>query len=313
MILQKRHYKMKPTFGNIFLFLSFFFCWQPKSKAGRKEKPTISTITRFGTTSAEKKSDTLDKIVKRIAYINEVQQEHVGWAGMESENYQNFLQLKKIASLQELLTLTKDTNNTVECYAAWALADKSYSKLPTIFAQFIKTNKTVFTFSGCLRSVDPISSELYHRYWSSIDDKLKAKDPLLLQLDSVILYNENSYWLLMTRALENRVYPASYKKRIEDLAFNKGNKEALFYLCTWYRADNYEKIKQSLIIYLRKPDYGKTGFSDYYRTIDELLKFRDSEIEALIIQKLKKDKHWKAEELKFKSLLEDYSIYEDFD
>lgn len=304
---------MKTTFLYIFLFLSFFFCELPKSKAGQKEKSTIPAIMKFSTTSTAKTSDTLDKIVKRIASINEVQQEYVGWAGMESENYQNFLQLKKLATLEKLLTLTKDTNNAVACYAAWALADISYSKLPTIFAQFIKTNKRVYTFSGCLKSVDPVSSELYHRYWSSIDDKLKAKDPLLLQLDSVILYNENSYWLLMTRAFENRVYPASYKNRIEDLAFKKGNKDALFYLCTWYRADNYENIKRSLIAYLKNTDFKKTGSTDYYRTVEDLLKFKDSEIEALIVQKLKKDKLWRVDEQKFKSLLDDYGIYEDFE
>jgi hypothetical protein len=35
----------------------------------------------------------------------------------------------------------------------------------------------------------------------------------------------------------------------------------------------------------------------------ELLKFKDIEIEALIIQKLKKDKHWKYEKERFESQL----------
>ncbi len=97
------------------------------------------------------------------------------------------------------------------------------------------------------------------------------------------------------------------------MAFKQGNREALFYLCNWYRADNYVNIKKSLINYLKKTDFSKTGTTDYYRTLDELLKFRDSEIEALIIQKLKKDRHWNSEEAKFKSLLDNYSIYENFD
>jgi hypothetical protein len=117
----------------------------------------------------------------------------------------------------------------------------------------------------------------------------------------------------MSRALENRVYPSAYKKRIEELAFKKSNQEALFYLCTWYRADNYDNIKKALVKYLQKTDFSTTGITDYYRTIDELLKFRDSEIESLIVQKLRKDKHWKYDDRKFKSLLEDYSIYEKFD
>jgi hypothetical protein len=123
-----------------------------------------------------------------------------------------------------------------------------------------------------------------------VSEKVKATDQLLLQLDSTILYSDNSDWLLMTRAFENRIYPPSYKKRIASLAFKHGNHEALFYLCNWYRADNYNNLKISLISYLKKTDFSKAGTADYYRTLDELLKFRDTKIEKLIIQKLKKTK-----------------------
>jgi hypothetical protein len=37
----------------------------------------------------------LERIVKSIASINEVQYEYVGVEGKRSSNYQNFLQLKK--------------------------------------------------------------------------------------------------------------------------------------------------------------------------------------------------------------------------
>lgn len=255
----------------------------------------------------------LSDIVNKIAAINEVQSAHIGAAGVESDNYRNFLELKKVASTDDLLKLTDNKNNVVACYASMALADKSYPELKTIFFKFLIHDRKVSTFSGCIKSKDNISSELYHQYWNNVDDKAKPTDKMLLQLDSIILYRDNSDWLLMTRALENRVYPLSYKNRIKELAFKQGNRESLFYLCTWYRADNYENIKKSLITYLKKTDFSKTGTSDYYRTLDELLKFRDSEIETLIIQKLRKDKHWKYEEKKFKSLLDDYSIYENFD
>lgn len=235
---------MKITFLYLLIGACLFSCGQSNSKTQPKEKPTISNVTEFDTTSVAKTPDRLKGIVKSIAAINEVQQEHVGFAGTASENYQNFLQLKKAATTEELINLTNDTNNVLACYASWALADKLYSNLSNIFTHFHKKDKTVQTFSGCTKSIDNISSELYHRYWNNVDDKLKATDKLLLQLDSVILYSDNSYWLLMTRAFENRVYPASYKKRIEDLAFKQGNREALSYLCNWYKADNYDKIKK---------------------------------------------------------------------
>jgi hypothetical protein len=259
----------------------------------------------------------LKEIIHKIAEINEVQHQYVGFAGRESENYMNFLQLKKAATTEELISLTQDTNNVVACYAAWALADMSYPGLPGIFTYFLDAHKRVNTFSGCIRSSFYDGSvELYHRYWNnlnlSLTDSIKATDKLLLQLDSIILYR-NSNWLLMSRALENRVYPASYRSRLEHLAFNKGSSEALFYLCTWHRADNYENIKKSLLAYLQKTDFSNTGTTDYYRTLDELLKFRDREIEKLIVEKMKKDRHWKNDEYRFKGLLDEYSIYENLD
>ena len=301
---------MKITFLYLLIFASLFSCGQSKSKTQPKEKPNALSVTTMDTTFIAK---SLERIVKSIASINEVQYEYVGIEGKRSSNYQNFLQLKKVATTDELVKLTNDTNNVVACYASWALADKSYSKLSDILIHFLKEDKSVQTLSGCIISDNNISGELYHRYWNRVSEKVKATDQLLLQLDSTILYSDNSDWLLMTRAFENRIYPPSYKKRIASLAFMHGNHEALFYLCNWYRADNYNNLKISLISYLKKTDFRKAGTADYYRTIDELLKFRDTKIEKLVIQKLKKDKNWKSQEQKFKSLLDDYGIYDNFD
>jgi hypothetical protein len=153
-----------------------------------------------------------------------------------------------------------------------------------------------------------ISCELYHRYWNSVSKRGMATDKMLLQMDSIILYNDSPYWLLTTRALENRVYPSSYKSRIRQLAFEKGNRDAVYYLCNWYKADNYNDLKQALIKYLQRTDFSKTGTTDYYKTVEELLKFGGNDIEKIITQKLQKDKHWKYEEAKFRSLLEENSV-----
>jgi hypothetical protein len=314
---------MKVIFIYIIIFVSLFSCGQTKNKSEENfddilqhepEEKTEKTISnQIDTTHITKIPDRLKKIVKNIATINEVQCEHIGFAGIESENYKNFLQLKQVATVDELVALTNDINNTVACYASWALADIAYSKLPAIFTRFIQTDKTVGTFCGCLQYVSHISVELYYRYWNNIDYKIRDNDSMLFQLDSIILYNKNSDWLLIHRALENRIYPTSYQNRIKDLAFKHGNHDALFYLCTWHKADNYDNIKKALITYLEETDFSKTGINYYYKTIDELLKFGDAEIETLIIQKLNTDKFWKHEKHKFQSLLNNYSIYENFD
>ena len=44
--------------------------------------------------------------------------------------------------------------------------------------------------------------------------------------------------------------------------------------------------------------------------IGELLKFKDEEIEQIIVEKLRKDKHWEFDKQRFVNLLHDNSIYE---
>jgi hypothetical protein len=251
----------------------------------------------------------LMEIVGKIVKVNEVQYEHVGYAGSKSENYQNFNQLKKNASTEDLVELTYNKNATVACYASWALVDMSYGGLKNIFNNFIKQDREVETFNGCIKSVDFISSELYHRYWNSIADTEKSTNKILFQLDSIILYTNNSFWLLMKRALENRVYLQPYKSKISVLAFDKGNIDAIFYLCNWHKAEYADEIKTALVKYLNETDFKKTGTIDYYRTIEALFEFKNPNLRKVIIDKMKKDRHWEMDKERFKYLLEDNYIY----
>lgn len=274
----------------------------------KTDKETISKNSNKDSITFKEAPQKLKTIVDKIAKINEVQEEHVG--GYESRNFKNFKQLKEIATTEELVLLTDNKNATVACYASWALADKSYPKLSVIFNKFIKHDRQVETFSGCLKSQEYISSQLYHRYWKYIDDIKKPTDKILIQLDSIVLYSQNPYWLLMTRAMENRVYQEPYKGQIAILAFEQGNRDAIYYLCNWHKAEYADKIKIALVKYLNKTAFKNTGTTDYYRTVEELFKFKDPTIRKLIIAKMKKDRHWEMEKDRFKYLLEDNYIYD---
>jgi hypothetical protein len=251
----------------------------------------------------------LTAIVERIAKINEVQEEHVGFAGTESENYKNFKQLKEIATTEELVQLTDNKNATVACYSSWALVDRAYPDLKTIFQKYTLQDRQVETFSGCIKSQDNISSELYHRYWNSVNISKRPEDKILLELDSIVIFSKNPYLLLLNRAMENRVYVEPYKSQISILAFEQGQREAIFYLCNWHKAEYADKIKTALVKYLNETEFKNTGTTDYYKTVEELFKFNDPEIRKAIIAKMKKDRHWEMEKERFKYLLSDNYIY----
>ena len=49
-------------------------------------------------------------------------------AGIKPKQYENFEELKKNASKQELLTLTNHSNGVVRCYSFWALASNKNAR-----------------------------------------------------------------------------------------------------------------------------------------------------------------------------------------
>lgn len=252
----------------------------------------------------------LTAIVEKIVKINEVQEEQVGFAGSESENYKNFKQLKEIATTEELIQLTDNKNATVACYASWALADNAYPDLKAIFQKFVLQDKEVVTFSGCIVSENNISSELYHRYWNKVDVSKRPNDKILLELDRIVIFSKKPYWLLLNRALENRIYAEPYKTQISILAFEQGQREAIFYLSNWHKAEFVDRIKIALVKYLNETEFKNTGTTDYYKTVEELFKFNDLEIREVIIAKMKKDRHWEMGKGRFEILLSDNYIYD---
>jgi hypothetical protein len=270
----------------------------------------IFTLIWFLILSGFSYSQSVDEIVKQFISTNEVQYEHIGFGSTKSKLYHDYLTLTQIADNNELIKLTNHNNAVVRCYAGWALIDRKYFRLDSIYQSFLNNDAEVTTYSIDIKGNDNISSEFYHRYWNSLDFKDKAKDSVLFKLDSLTLYNANSDWLLILRALDNRIYAKSYNKQIEFLAFEKNNRQAIFYLSNWYKADYVEKLKPALIKYFQTTDFKNVGVTPYYQVIEELLKYKDEEIEQIIVEKLRKDKHWEFERQRFVNLLHDNSIYE---
>lgn len=249
-------------------------------------------------------------IVSSMEAIDIVQSEFIGYAGAESKNYQNFLALKKNANTDELIELTYYHNHVVACYAAMALADKSYPGIASVFSSFLSKNKKVKTLNGCIGGEDDMASVLYHEYWNKIEDNTRATDKTLLAFDSVILYSNNHDWLIIYRALNNRLYNEPYKSRIATLAFDEGVMDAVYYLCNWHKAEYADRLKTALLWHLKHTDFSETGTTDYYETTQQLFSFKSPDINKQVIDKIKNDRHWEMEKGKFKNLLEENDIYD---
>ncbi len=86
------------------------------------------------------------KIVAQIDMIGEV---HERITSGESSQYDNYLALKKYASVAELLELTKHPSPAVRVYAFWGLTEQSNIDLTALFLEHSYDNKVVPYQLGC--------------------------------------------------------------------------------------------------------------------------------------------------------------------
>lgn len=253
-------------------------------------------------------SQSVKEIINEIEKINEYHHEYVGFSF--GENYKNFETLKSKASIEELVKLTEHRNPVVIAYSANALFDKKYKKADEVFAKILKNDSIVEEITGCLWGEERISNIVYHHYWNSVNVNDRETDKMLIKLDSLSLYNDDTYWLIHLRAFQNRLYTKDYLPQIEYLAFEKLNKQALSYLSNWYKADYKNQTEQALLSYMEKTDFENFGAGYYYEIVEEILKYRNFKNEKIIINKMKKDTSWLPMESNFVSLLEKYGNYE---
>ncbi|PZE15627.1 hypothetical protein DNU06_17100 [Putridiphycobacter roseus] len=279
----------------------FFSCVEKNNSSSLSSQVTEKQLKKFKETP-----ERLSEIVSAIAKINELQASQIGIGGEEGENYKNFRNLKANSTIDELVQLTANKNETVATYAGWALADTNYSDLKTIFNNFILQETIVETYSGCIISEDYSYSSIYYRYYYNLNHSERAKDKILFQLDSSILSSQNSERLLQI-ALENRIYDESYIDRIETLAFEKQNTDALFYLCKWNKSRYATEIRSELVRLLESTDNYTSNY--FYQVIDELFDYKDFETKQIIVQKLKEDRAWESKENRFIYLLNENNIY----
>ena len=250
-------------------------------------------------------------MVHRIGEINEVQTEHVGIAGVESENYRNYLGLLAIANDSVLLKLTEDTNAAVACYAGWALIENRYPDLPAVFRKFMENDRDVQVFSGCISSHVNTANIFYFKYLGSIEESRYARDQSLFAMDRMILF-DFPHTSLVGQALENRVYPSAFNKQIERLAFQHLNFDAVTYLRRHGGVGYREKIKQSLLQHLQKSGCRELGSNEYYELVQALLQYRDEAINRVVCDKLRESRCWTNDRVGYVRMLENFSIpYED--
>ena len=232
----------------------------------------------------------LKSVVLNISKINGYENGVLAKGQIKAANFENFKELKSLASTKDLVLLTKNKNNVVALYSAIALSEANYSDIDKVFLDFLKNRKSkVETQNGCVIGEEIIAVAFYKNYLFSE----KKEEKLLRKLDSLVLYNTSEEELLRY-AFKNRLYPSHFKKQIEKLAFVDKNKDAIIYLSNWYKADYNQKLQLEFKSLLNKDSLNYYQFETYIR---ELVRFNNISNNDFIKKILKKDTVWKDNEI----------------
>jgi len=146
-------------FFAIFIILTFSSC----QAQDEKQKKENDSKEEFKITN-----ESVLNLRDTIAQFNEVQDSHIGYAGSPSKQYGNYEKLLDIASDNDILLLTEDTNYSVATYATFGLIERNNPIFINVFQRFLKDDKTVITMKGCVVGSDLVSSEIYHEYWNKV-------------------------------------------------------------------------------------------------------------------------------------------------
>ncbi|MFB9076829.1 hypothetical protein ACFFWB_05310 [Flavobacterium procerum] len=164
--------------------------------------------------------------------------EFVGQAPRRPQQYENFEELKKKTSFEELRMLTDHPNGVVRCYAFWALAHNENVDLFSIVKTHLIDDATIETLFGCTGSVEKVGDVFINivtpKYFDLNIKKLNEKESKAL--DSLLIYKNNNLDSRFT-AIENVEINELLYPRIRELVTKFHNQSALATLSK-YRKEN---------------------------------------------------------------------------
>ncbi|MBX7155729.1 MAG: hypothetical protein U0Y96_16355 [Candidatus Kapaibacterium sp.] len=130
----------------------------------------IITTKCFGQTyqfDVAKVSEQTKEIVYKIEKENMLMHIAVGQVGTRPQQYDNFVDLQKIATKDELQELTNHPNGVVRCYSFWALTkDTSVSLLPIIL-KHITDDEIISEMSYCVIRKEIVGDFFYSFRYSA--------------------------------------------------------------------------------------------------------------------------------------------------
>lgn len=235
--------------------------------------------TTFDESSISKKTI---KSVKKIEEVNQLMSSAVGYSLMRPKQWDNFEELKKNATKEELIELTNHPNGVVRSYSFWALSHKKDVDLFSIVKEHINDDEEISTMFGDIISNDKVGDFFIYiltpEYVDSDSKKMNSTE--LTELDSLLIYQPNN--LSSRYSAINRAKPTEYLyPKIKELVIEEKNQSALVTLAKYQKEQDIEIIKNN------RSENEKIE-SGYYYTYVAISQFPRPEFIPLLETNLKK-------------------------
>ncbi len=164
-------------------------------------------------------------------------------SGIRPAQFDNFIELQKKATKDELIELTNHPNGVVRCYVFWALSYDTSANLFPIVLNHISDTTFVNTQFGCIRSKEKVGDFFINVVTPEyIDVNSQKLTPAQYEyLDSVLIYIPNSLY-----AKENAINKAklteAFYERVRELVLKEKNQSALVMLAKFKREQDIPLI-----------------------------------------------------------------------
>lgn len=206
----------------------------------------ILSLNLFGQSKFDqnKISSKTNKIVQKIAKVNELMGSAVSIGGTRPKQYDNFVELEKKASKEELIELTNHPNGVVRSYSFWALSHKKNIDLFPIIKNHLNDDELVSTMFGCIVSKEKVGDFFINvatpEYIDLDSDKMNSNQ--MKELDSLLIYQPNNLSAIFGAI--NRAEPTeSLYPKIRELVIKEKNQSALVTLAKYQKEQDIDIIK----------------------------------------------------------------------
>lgn len=227
-------------------------------------------------------SNKTKKALKKIEKVNELMGSAVGIGGMRPKQWDNFEELQKSATKEELIALTNHPNGVVRSYSFWALSYNENVNLFGIVKEHLNDDELISTLFGCIGGQEKVGDFFIQvmtpQYIDLDSDKMDSKE--IKELDSLLIYYPNN--LSSRYDAINRAEPTeNLYPKIRELVTKEKNQSALVTLAKYQKEQDIAIIKN----FRDKTDKDESGF---YFTYVAMQQFPRQEYIPLLESNLKK-------------------------